>query len=447
MLSKNDKIYFNPRFSFFQDKKPVVLNNGLTNKNYAEEVRPVPLDISKKFVRTPEEEFKVLMSKMRSYSGRVIATDKDYDRGYTSTCLCGRKRIDADYFDSPVSVVSGAESNKLYYSGLMKCGSVWRCPVCSFKITQRRQLEVFELANTWLELHEKNTNDLGRLSFITLTLRHNKHDHLDVLLDRLGDEFRKFQRTQVYKRLEQEHNIRGFIKTLEIKWSWENGWHPHLHLLYFHTSKESAVFHKEFLHAWCKRKRINALLKAQCAKDVYTMKGITEYITKWDMSKEMTQGNSKINENENTHYSPFLILRKLTENKWGKDEKSQYEKTYFGGLFYHYSRVTKGKHLINISKSLKKEMAEYEELAKIEIKTDAEILEDQPMDSIKFKIDPLLWNRIVFRDAMPYILLTYENGGLNQVSQFLTSSGIVTDDLQIKYDKKCKLLYCRKKAG
>ncbi|ATA90915.1 hypothetical protein CGC56_01250 [Capnocytophaga canimorsus] len=428
-------------FDFFLTKKGKesgILNDNLSKKDYLKTALCVPLDISKKFVRTQSQEFSVLMDNMRTYSGRVIASDKDYERGYTSTCLCGRKRVDSDLSDSSVPVVRGKESQKVYYSGLMKCGSVWRCPVCSFKITQRRQLEVFELSNKWLNLHEKTTGKKGRLSFITLTLRHSKSDLLEVLLKRLSEEFRKFQKTSVYKRIEEENNIRGFVKTLEIKYSFENGWHPHLHLLYFHTQEETHKFHKEFVKAWCKRKKISASLNAQCAKDVYTEKGIVDYVTKWDMSKEMTQGHHKINPNENKRFTPFLILRLLTENNFKNTYADRNFKRNLEGLFYEYSRYTKGKHLINISKNLKREMKLYEELLNIEIKSDAEILEDEKIDKVEFKISSNLFNKIVFKGATSLLLVAYENEGLNGVIDLLNL-------LKVNDKKNHQLLYCKRR--
>ncbi|MFJ1379400.1 protein rep [Capnocytophaga canimorsus] len=427
-------------FDFFLTKKGKesgILNDNLSKKDYLKTALCVPLDISKKFVRTQSQEFSVLMDNMRTYSGRVIASDKDYERGYTSTCLCGRKRVDSDLSDSSVPVVRGKESQKVYYSGLMKCGSVWRCPVCSFKITQRRQLEVFEIADKWLDVPER-TGKKGCLSFITLTLRHSKSDLLEVLLKRLSDEFRKFQRTSVYKRLEKENDIRGFVKTLEIKYSFENGWHPHLHLLYFHTNDKPFDFHNEFIDAWCERKKISALKKAQCAKKVSSKKLIVEYITKWDMSKEMTQGHHKVKPDENKRFTPFLMLRFLTENNFKNTEADRNLKRNLEGLFYEYSRYTKGKHLINISKSLKREMELSDQLSTIQIKSDSEILEDEKIDKVEFKISSNLFNKIVFKGATSLLLVAYENEGLNGVIDLLNL-------LKVNDKKNHQLLYCKRR--
>lgn len=427
----------------FNVAKPVVergyLNDSLVNRDYSKPVSYAPLDTYKKFVRTEVDAYKMLMSQMRTFSGQVLATDKDCNRGFSSVCLCGKKRIDAEIINSPVHLVKGENSGSLFYSGLMKCGSVWRCPVCSYKITKRRQLEVFELSNKWLGLTELTSEKKGRLSFITLTLRHDKYDDLSTLLDLLTSEFRKFQRTKVYKRLENEHNIKGFIKTLEIKYSEKNGWHPHLHLLYFHSSENTTPLYDEFLHSWCKRKNITASISAQNARDVYTEKGIADYITKWDMSSEMTQSNLKQSANSE-RYTPFGILRKLTLGDFPHDEKGEIQRKKFEVLFYKYARFTKGKHMIAISKNLRQEFKAYDELSSVEIMTDEQILSDEKIDRVELKIHPTLFNKMIFKGVHTLGLICYERGGLDCFCSMLFDFKVCEHE-HLKYDEKSKLIY------
>ena len=43
---------------------------------------------------------------------------------------------------SNVEVLGYVNTDKTHYSGLQSCGSVWACPVCASKISERRRLEV-----------------------------------------------------------------------------------------------------------------------------------------------------------------------------------------------------------------------------------------------------------------------------------------------------------------
>jgi len=43
---------------------------------------------------------------------------------------------------APVQVHKTCEHNKAFYTGLMACGSVWHCPVCSSKVSERRRVEL-----------------------------------------------------------------------------------------------------------------------------------------------------------------------------------------------------------------------------------------------------------------------------------------------------------------
>ena len=40
--------------------------------------------------------------------------------------------------------VSAGVAGKAFYKGLMVCGSLWTCPVCAAKISERRRLELSE---------------------------------------------------------------------------------------------------------------------------------------------------------------------------------------------------------------------------------------------------------------------------------------------------------------
>ncbi len=384
------------------------------------------LDTNIKFVRNEIQSFRIEFDKMRRYSGGILVDDRDKERGYSTVCTCGVRRLNGDIDKSPVGVVLGKESKKIFFNGLMKCGSVWRCPVCSFKITNHRRDEIYYMSSEWMRSG-------GKISFLTLTVRHKLRDGLKNSLDKLLSEFRKLQNTKLYKFLENEHDIYGFVKTTEITYGESNGWHPHLHLLVFHKSKDFESLHRDFIRFWCKRKAVDALQKSQRAKIVYSDVGITDYVTKWDMSKEMT-GSILKDTKSGERYTPFSMLRCLALNKFECPEESAL-KEVLDYKFREYCKATKGKHFISVSKKLK---AFFKERSGDEMKTDEEILQDEKVDTILFKIDIDLWDFFVKdKSVLPsYLLNAYENGGIKYVLEFFSFCGY-----RVKYDVNSGIIF------
>lgn len=105
-----------------------VLKRGQKNEVFS------PLDTHTKFVRTQNQKLRFLFDSMRKISGKILACEKEKEKGYSRVSLCGCARIASNSDKTPVHLYKGENGN--YFGGLVKCGSVWRCPVCSYKITQ-----------------------------------------------------------------------------------------------------------------------------------------------------------------------------------------------------------------------------------------------------------------------------------------------------------------------
>ena len=364
------------------------------------------LDSNTKTVRA-KSKFRKQIFKMRKYSGSLVVTEKDYDRGYSRTKFCGCAIKNKDIDPTPINVVRGV-NGRVYYQGLLKCGNIWRCPVCNYKITQRRQLEVVDYTNTWFKEDKKN-----RISFITLTVHHTRTMTLKRTLDILLDEYRKLQRTKVYKRLKEQHGIVGFIKSLEITYNDNNGWHPHIHLLLFHSSPTIDELHDELTMLWVKREKTKASLKGQMCKEVYGNEGISEYVTKWDTSKEMTQGSFKLGNGESI--TGFQMLKLLVTNNFS----TVIDKNRTKGLFKTYCRITVGKHKISISPTLRKR------LQKVKIMDDAKILEDEKSEELLLRIDQKMWEIIIQQELEADILNIIEYQEYKHLYQVLWKNKIV----------------------
>lgn len=134
--------------------------------------------------------------------------------------------------------------------GLLKCGRIWFCPVCSAKIRHGRSEEITRAVVAWLRQG-------GRAYLVTFTARHTAADRLADLMDaiqgtRANEEAGIKRAPGAYQRLitgaawagdkrrkSNQEGIRGrigyigMIRATEVTVGQGNGWHPHIHAIVF----------------------------------------------------------------------------------------------------------------------------------------------------------------------------------------------------------------------
>lgn len=118
------------------------------------------------------------------------------------------------------------EAGPARFSGVQSCGSVWGCACCGALIRTRRSAEVQDAAAWW-------EDQSGQFLFVTFTVRHHGTDSLERTMDALTAGFTATINGAPWKRFARVHGIRHFIKSQEVTLGWENGWHAHLHVLFF----------------------------------------------------------------------------------------------------------------------------------------------------------------------------------------------------------------------
>lgn len=132
--------------------------------------------------------------------------------------------------------------------GLLKCGRIWFCPVCSAKIRHGRSEEITRAVVAWLRQG-------GRAYLVTFTARHTAADRLADLMNALqgtradadagikrqpgayqrlitgaawaGDRRRAANQTGIRGRI----GYLGMIRATEVTVGQGNGWHPHIHAI------------------------------------------------------------------------------------------------------------------------------------------------------------------------------------------------------------------------
>lgn len=294
-----------------------------------------------------------------------------------------------------ISILHSPDFGKAFYAGLETCGSVWECPVCAAKISERRRVEVLSAMTT----HKAAG---GQVLLLTLTNPHYHGDNLSSLLAGQAQAMRRLWSTRASKRLLDSIGFVGSIRALEVTHGL-NGWHPHFHLLLFVSSGlDLARLHREFYAMWANCCRLAGLPIPSFQYGVSLEDGswAERYVSKWGLENEMTKGHIKTAKGKGR--TPFDLLRDYSAG----DKQA-------GALFVEFANGFKGKRQLVWSNGLKKHFA-------IEDSTDIELaLREEEHAQLGKELSKDDWKIILSFDVRADILQAYENGGAFEVAQCL----------------------------
>lgn len=362
-----------------------------------------PLDNNTDLVIHPHDVsavYKTLLFRMRNVAKKNYTIKETKEQRKPRIQYCGYSLTAND--STPVNLCKG-KSGSIYFNGIANCGGYWRCPVCAVKISEHKK----EFLSKLIIEHQKKGLKVG---FLTLTVRHKKTEPLKKSLDKLLKNYRQFQMSRFFQKSKAENGFIGQVKTLEITWSEDNGWHPHLHLLYFYNSDSyvnAQSFQMDVISRWFKFKDNNGLLKAQNQQVLNS--DISDYVAKYDITSEMTKGQIKGSKG----LTPFTALGKLCLGDFETFE----EKRRLYALYTCYVEQTFGKHFVNVSNSIRELYKEF--LEDID-KTDDEIVNESDIDEILLKISVNVWKKICKNDLQPLIINKFKENGLDGVYALLT---------------------------
>lgn len=288
--------------------------------------------------------------------GETRINEKNITVPVFRVCDCHRNPVSTA---AGVTILKGSKGAK--FNGLQQCGSVWTCPVCSAKISEFRRGQIREMADVW----QKSGKGL---IFVTNTIRHGRNDDLRLLLEALtGDVYNRYINHRAYKTARKELGYIGRVRALEVTHGDANGWHPHIHEIWFIEKTLSALelanLQKKLVKIW------NTTLVKAGFPSVTSQRGLTvqnasnasDYIAKfgnqpkWDIGHEMTKNHSKkaLSEKGST---PFDLLRRSASGD-----------TYASALFKEYAIAFFSKRQLFYSHGLK-------EFFQVKHLTDDEIL-------------------------------------------------------------------------
>lgn len=304
---------------------------------------------------------------------------------------------------------------KSHYGGLIVCGSVWMCPVCAAKISEKRRVELASAISKWP----------GSIFLATFTLQHTREDRLSGLRDDLRAAYRRLKSGKAWITFEKRFGLVGSVAGFECTVSTANGWHPHLHVLFFSKFKPDEIDIQQAEKTL--QERFKAILekKGRYVSAVYGVRvekpveaategdsALKKYVSKWGLEDELTKSPVKKARDEGgiPHYSPFQLLELYGQGiQWA------------GSLFQEYAAAMKGSKQLVWSKGLRAALGLVQEE-----KTDDELAQEvtEIGDQLMAALSWSQWKIVLANDARAELLNIADSGDVHQVNAFLSLLGI-----------------------
>jgi hypothetical protein len=297
------------------------------------------------------------------------------------------------------------------YSGLMRCGNVWGCPICCAKVMRRRGEQIGKL-------FEAVHKDGGSAVMVTFTAAHQLNDKLSYLLDAFKDAKRMLTQSRPYRDLTAGRL--GSVSATEITFGTANGWHPHQHDVWFYKDRTLDPEHlaEKLFPAWSAVCKKNGLTTQESFRgrrigvDVRPSWDASEYLAKfdrergWSLSSEMTAGRLKTAQGKSM--TPWAILEDAIIR--GIDSPAS-------TLWVEYLRATKGKAVISL-KGAKDLLAEHAMPTTLNDLADANKAGE---GEVIATVTAANFDRVVRNGSLGRLLEAARSGGLAEVHQILQS--------------------------
>lgn len=234
-----------------------------------------------------------------------------------------------------------ADGDRAAFGNLAQCKRIWDCPHCAALISAKRRDEVREL----IEAHARAG---GSVWMGALTVPHARFDEPRQLRRAVADCWRRVQSGAPWLRAIARAGFIGSVRALEVTHG-RNGWHPHLHVLFFFRAAVPDSILWEFgdwmAERWSRIVKRRGLGQCNPAVAVtFERAQSTEraglYVTKWGSEFELLGGQGKAAKNGNR--SPWQLL----DDYAAGDRHS-------GMLFRVYALAFKGARQLTYSKGLR----------------------------------------------------------------------------------------------
>lgn len=355
-------------------------NNGIT--------QPLKVDLETGEIIPAEKEYCPEVARLDRFIAQAASRKSCLGSKVVRIQNCLRLRIKG----AEITVHRSKEHNTCAYGGLQTCGSVWVCPVCAAKISERRKQELLKA----IEQHKACGGDV---LLLTLTNPHYLGDKLFDVLECQRLALTYFNKGADVTRFNKEIGYIGSVRALEVthgrKRTVNNGWHPHYHILLFvQSGLNLELLRRKFFARWlkaCIKANMPALPDYEHGVRLDDGSKAAAYASKWGLESEMTKGHIKKANNGET---PFDFLRAYAFD----DDKQA------AALFREFAETFKGKRQLHWSPGLKDKF----DLEEVDDETLAAQQEDDANVLGTIELDD--WIRIIKHDLRAEVLELARHG-------------------------------------
>lgn len=279
------------------------------------------------------------------------------------------------------------EERGAHWSGVERCASIWACPVCSAVIRAERAEEIQQAARVWGEERE------GSFAFVTLTMRHGIRDPLKTTLNAALEGWRRVIRGAPWKRKIKQLGIAGVIRSVEVTWGADNGWHPHIHALFFldqtWTKQQADDFEGWLYERWADFVvKLGGQLPTRLRGVDVRLAGRDGTVVAQYLSKVQEKDEPANIETLGAELARFDFKQGRAGNLMPFELLDMPPESGAGRLWVEYVKTTQGRRAITWSKNLRELLALDEE------RTDEEIIEDTEAAPVVLLMHGPVYDRI-----------------------------------------------------
>lgn len=257
-----------------------------------------------------------------------------------TVCTCGQP------ISEYITISKNIEHGSVNTGGVATCGSVWACPVCRAKIVDQRSKELEQI-------YQEGKNKGWKFHLVTFTIPHYGSDNLAELYGSsslgcgLSGAFTKFRSSYLYsKKFKKMAGLEfiGDIKSVEITYGQQNGFHPHIHFIII-TKKDFDVqkWQEKFLGQWQKN-CVQAGLKPPNERGVRIDQcedaAMVVYLSKWSVGSELSSDSAKQAKGRN--YSIAQLELMLIDERYRASTMDAFALDRVSGILSAYYKAMHG---------------------------------------------------------------------------------------------------------
>jgi len=306
---------------------------------------------------------------------------------------CGRTVVDKK---RNVEVFLSIDSGRAFFGNVKCCGSLWECPVCAARITEKKRKELRQGLDAW-------SITGGQVFMLTLTIPHHYGNDTRELCDQLLAAHKKMQNRTFWRGWRKAIGLQGSVRALEVTYG-KNGAHVHCHILLFcvangETLRPSA---DALVPAWISACKSVGLPEPNMhGVDIQDGSYAASYVGKWGLDCELTK--SHIKRGIQGGFTAWDLLRASADG----DQDA-------GRKFQDHSRAFFNRRQLVWSKGLRK-------LLGLEDEKSDQVLAQESTETAKeiASIDFSDWKRVLRYDARASVLIISENSGRKGLATFL----------------------------